>query len=105
MSEQDRMNRFHVGELVFHVRYNYRGVIFAYDTEFRGSDDWYASNRSQPARDQPWYHVLVDQANHTTYVAEENLIEDSDQGPIQHPLVEKFFATFLDGHYYVNSMN
>ncbi|MFQ5845905.1 MAG: heat shock protein HspQ, partial [Planctomycetota bacterium] len=64
--------RFEPGELVRHRRYGYRGVVAGLDPECRAGDEWYQGNLTQPDRRQPWYHVLVHGAQHTTYVAEEN---------------------------------
>ncbi len=93
--------RFDVGSLVRHRLFGYRGVVFDVDPEFRGSDDWYDQvARSRPPRDAPWYHVLVDEAQHTTYVAERNLDPESDEvGPIRHPRVDELFDAFEDGRY------
>ncbi|MCB1308094.1 MAG: heat shock protein HspQ [Leptospiraceae bacterium] len=101
----NRLNQFHIGDIVHHRRYNYRGVVFAYDSSFRGSDEWYQSNRTQPDRQQPWYHVLVNDAGHTTYVAEENLLPAESPDPINHPLVERLFGAYHEGRYYVHSLN
>ena len=98
-------NKYKVGEIIHHRRYDYRGVIFGYDSKFRGTDAWYNRNRTQPRKDQPWYHILVDEARHTTYVAEENLELSSSRAPIDHPLAEKLFATFHEGRYYNHSIN
>ena len=66
--------QFHIGQLVHHLLFDYRGVIFDVDRQFEGDDAWYdAMARSRPPRDKPWYHVLVHGADHTTYVAERNL--------------------------------
>jgi heat shock protein HspQ len=55
--------------------------------------------RSRPPKDEPWYHVLVDQAEHTTYVAERNLESDKRHDPIDHPLCDHFFNEFRNGQY------
>ena len=62
-------------------------------------DAWYASNRTQPQRDQPWYHVLVHGGEHSTYVAQENMREDSGGEQVLHPLVATFFVYFSGGRY------
>ena len=54
--------------------------------------------RPQP-KDQPWYHVLVNGAEHVTYVAERNLEKDDLQTPISHPGVDYFFERFENGFY------
>jgi heat shock protein HspQ len=92
--------KFSVGDLVHHLRFDYRGVVFDVDPVFMGSDEWYEEvARSRPPRDQPWYHVLVHGANHTTYVAERNLEPDPSREPIDHPAVGSFFGAFDEGRY------
>jgi len=91
--------RFAPGDLVYHKRYHYRGVIVAADPECRAGDAWYQKNQTKPHRNQPWYHVLVDGAAHTTYVAQSNLEPDALGEPVQHPLLEHFFSGF-DGRRY-----
>ena len=84
---------FYIGQIVHHVRFNYRGVIFAVDPEFNGSEEWYLKVAlSKPPRDKPWYHVLVDTALHTTYVAEQNLEPSQNTNQISHPLLGRFFG-------------
>ncbi len=94
--------RFSVGQLVHHRRFDYRGVIFDVDPIFSLDDDWYEQMAtSQPPRDKPWYHVLVD-GGQVTYVAERNLEPDASAAPISHPLLDRFFGTFRDGRYAPN---
>ena len=97
-----RAPRFEVGQCVRHDRYGYRGVIVALDLACRAEDGWYKSNRTQPDREQPWYHVLVHDAGHTTYAAQENLEEDPDPQPVSHPCMEIFFDGFDWGHHLRN---
>ena len=98
----DSKAKFFIGELVHHQLFDYRGVIFDVDAEFQGSEKWYAQMaRSQPPRDEPWYHVLVHNGTHTTYVAERNLEEDLSEDPIRHPLIEELFDGFANGHYVI----
>jgi heat shock protein HspQ len=92
--------KFFVGELVHHRLFDYRGAIFDVDPEFQGSEEWYAQMaRSRPPRDEPWYQVLVHNATHTTYVAEQNLEADESGEPIRHPLIEEIFDSFENGRY------
>lgn len=93
---------FEPGQIIRHLRYEYRGVIVERDERCKASNHWYESNKSQPARNQPWYHVLVDQAKHTTYVAEENLSQDPSGEPIDHDLLEMFFTRYENGRYIRN---
>lgn len=94
------ISRFSIGELVRHRLFNYRGVIVDVDHEFMLTEEWYEeSARSRPPKDKPWYHVLVHDAPHNTYVAERNLESDPSGEPVSHPLVELEFAEFRDGRY------
>ncbi len=92
--------RFSIGQIVHHRLFGYRGLIFDVDPTFQLTDEWYEQvARSLPPKDQPWYHVLPDRAQHTTYVAERNLEEDVSLEPIRHPLVEALFELGDDGVY------
>ena len=96
----ERTASFFVGQIVHHNRFDYRGVVYDVDATFQGTDEWYDTiARSRPPRDQPWYHVLVHQGEHTTYVAERHLEQDSDGGPIDHPALPELFGTFREGRY------
>jgi len=91
---------FSAGQLVHHKLFDYRGVVFDIDPVFLGSEAWYAQMaRSRPPKDRPWYHVLVDGASHTTYVAERNLEPDPGTAPIEHPLLEHYFRGFENSRY------
>ena len=94
--------KFELGQLICHKRYGYRGVVVDYDLKCRADEQWYQSNKTQPGKSQPWYHVLVDASDQTTYAAEENLQADPSGQPVQHPLVVRFFGTFADSHYVRN---
>jgi heat shock protein HspQ len=92
--------RFAIGEVVHHVRFDYRGVVVDVDPSYQGTEEWYHEvAKSRPPRDRPWYHVLVDDADHTTYVAERHLERDDSDEPIRHPLLGEFFDRFEHGRY------
>lgn len=92
--------RFTIGQVVHHQKFDYRGVIVDVDPIFQGSDEWYEQvARSRPPRDQPWYHVLVDNGNHMTYVAERHLESDDSGDPIHHPALESYFSDFNGSSY------
>ncbi len=76
-------------------------MIIGVDANFEGEDEWYEQMaKSKPAKDRPWYHVLVDQASHQTYVAEQNLeLEIENHSPIQHPLIDELFYELDNGIY------
>ena len=94
--------RFFPGQLVRHKRYKYRGVVVDYDEKCAASDVWYKANKTQPERDQPWYHVLVDDSQSITYPAESSLEPDPDPQPINHPMLPLFFEGF-DGTSYTRN--
>ena len=96
----NKIAKFQVGELVHHKLFDYRGVVVDVDANFSGSEEWYNTMaRSIPPKDEPWYHVLVHQAVHSTYVAEKNLEPDGTGKPITHPLLNHFFEDIRDGVY------
>ncbi len=75
-------------------------MVIDVDPEFQGTAEWYdAMARSRPPKDRPWYHVLVDGAEHNTYVAERNLEPDPSGHPIDHLSVGSFFAALGDEGY------
>jgi len=94
--------RFRRGQLVRHVRYGYRGVVVDYDLRCEADAAWYAANKTQPSRDQPWYHVLVHGTTQATYAAQENLAPDPSCAPVAHPLLRKYFSGFEGGAYVRN---
>ena len=92
--------KFSIGQCIHHRLFDYRGVIVDVDPEFLGQDEWYEANaKSRPPKNEPWYHVLVHDANSETYVAEQNLLEDDTREPVNHPLLDRFFVEY-DGNNY-----
>ena len=94
--------RFQPGQLVRHKRYGYRGVVVDLDRFCKAPDSWYLKNRSQPPRDQPWYHVLVDGSSTATYAAQTSLEAEDNASPVAHPLVDVFFSEFNGESYMRN---
>ena len=92
--------QFAIGQVVHHCKFDYRGVIVDVDAGFEGTDAWYEEvARSRPPKDKPWYHILVDDSDRITYVAERHLEPDSSTEPVVHPALATFFAGFEDGSY------
>ena len=92
--------KFFRGQQVLHRRFSYRGLIFDVDPIFRGTEEWYEEMaRTKPPKDEPWYHVLVHEADHTTYVAERNLLPYEGDDYIDHPLLPNYFDGFDQGVY------
>jgi len=92
--------KFHIGQVIQHRMFEYRGVVIDVDPYFRGTDDWYSSAaKSKPPKDRPWYHVLVDGQVHRTYVAERNLEPDEEGGPVKHADLDSYFKELGDDGY------
>ena len=92
--------KFSVGDLVYHRLFDYRGVIVDVDPDFQSTDEWYqVVAKSRPPKDQPWYHILVNETTRATYAAERNLEPDVSGEPIRHPMLEQFFSRFENGRY------
>ena len=94
--------RFASGQIVKHKRYGYRAVVVAADATCQATDAWYHSNATHPDRHQPWYHLLVHDAEHTTYAAQSSLEADDDNREINHPWIGDFFTGFDNGRYIRN---
>ena len=91
---------FYLGQIVDHLKFGYRGVVFGVDAEFSLSDEWYEQvARSRPPKDEPWYHVLVDQGSSATYVAQRHLSESADLGTVEHPGLDDYFDRFDGARY------
>ena len=76
MSESAKA-KYCIGQLIQHKLFDYRGIILGVDLEFNSTDEWYEMvAKSRPPKNEPWYHVLVHQKGHQTYVAEQNLQPD-----------------------------
>ncbi len=95
--------RYHIGEVVRHRIYPFRGVIFDVDPEFANTEEWWESipEDVRPRKDQPYYHLLAENAETTyvAYVSEQNLLPDDTGKPVSHPQVNDFFTAHEDGRY------
>jgi heat shock protein HspQ len=98
-----RKARFAIGQVVKHRIYPFRGVIFDVDPVFANTEEWLASipEEVRPRRDQPFYHLLAENAQTTyvAYVSEQNLLPDETGKPVSHPQVPHFFKELRLGHY------
>ena len=96
--------KFKIGQIIHHRLFNYTGVVFDIDPIFQGSEEWYEQvASSRPPKNKPWYHVLVHTAEHSTYVAEQNLDPEENPKAIQHPLINSLFTKFDGMQYYLKS--
>jgi len=92
-----------VGQIIQHKLFYYLGAVFDIDPTFQGTDEWYEQMaRSHPPKDEPWYHVLVNKAAHTTYVAERNLGPATAPQRIVNPLADRLFNRFDGERYYLH---
>lgn len=92
--------RFFPGQQVSHKLFGYRGLIFDVDPVFSGTEEWYEQMaKSKPPKDAPWYHVLVHEADHVTYVAQQNLEPYPGEDYIDHPMLPHLFNGFEAGVY------
>ena len=98
-----RRAKFAIGQVVKHRIYPFRGVIFDVDPVFANTEEWLASipEEVRPRRDQPFYHLLAENAQTTyvAYVSEQNLLPDDTGKPVSHPQVPQFFKELKRGHY------
>ena len=89
------VSRFFIGQLVDHLKFGYRGVVFGVDQQFAMTQEWYDEvAKSRPPKDQPWYQILVDGAGNTTYVAERHLQPSEDFAQIDNPFLGEYFSRF-----------
>lgn len=91
-----REARFSIGQVVKHRLFPFRGVVFDVDETFSNTEEWYEAIPAaiRPKRDQPFYHLLAENAESTyvAYVSEQNLLPDDSGDPINHPQVAELFA-------------
>ena len=98
---------FTIGDVVRHRMFDLRGVVFDVDPVFANSEEWYAAipEAIRPAREQPFYHLLAenDDGSYVAYVSQQNLVEDSKAGPVDHPTVDQIFEPWEEGRYRLRS--
>ena len=98
---------FNIGDVVKHKLYQFRGVIVDIDPEFANSEEWYQSipEDSRPKKDQPFYHLLAENSEtfYSAYVSQQNLLPDSESGPIHHPAIDSLFSDVSNGRYILKS--
>lgn len=102
MPRASRAN-FAIGDIVRHRQYDFRGVVFDVDPVFANSEEWYDQipKDLQPRREQPYYHLFAEneEGAYIAYVSQQNLVEDGESGPVDHPQIEQLFEEFEEGHY------
>ncbi len=98
-----RQAKFHIGQIVRHRIYPFRGVIFNVDPVFSNTEEWLMSipEDVRPHRNQPFYHLLAEnaQTSYIAYVSEQNLVSDESGRPLSHPQLNEMFSGIENGRY------
>ncbi len=96
--------RFTIGDIVRHRIFEFRGVIFDIDPVFANSEEWYESIPAEvrPAKDQPFYHLFAENgdSSYIAYVSQQNLLTDTESGPVSHPAISGMFEEWRSGERY-----
>ena len=99
--------KFQIGQIVKHRIHPFRGVIFDVDPEFANTEEWWLSipEANRPRREQPFYHLLAENAQgpYIAYVSEQNLISEQNPDPVSHPEIETFFEGLKNNLYIARS--
>ena len=91
--------KYTIGQVVKHIKQNYRGVIIDVDYSFQPQGlNSPITIKKNIANEQPWYRILVDDSSHITYVKETLLDKDSEDFPISHPELYNYL-TEKNGQY------
>jgi heat shock protein HspQ len=95
--------RFGIGDVVKHRVFDFRGVVFDIDPVFANSEEWWDAipKEVRPHREQPFYHLLAENgdSSYVAYVSQQNLLEDGEAGPVDHPSLDELFEDFEHGRY------
>ncbi len=88
--------KFGIGDRVIHRLFNFSGVIIDVDPEFNNDEEWWLSIPAEirPKKQQPFYHLLAlsESETYKAYVSEQNLLNDDDLQPFDHPELEDYFS-------------
>jgi heat shock protein HspQ len=92
-----------IGQVVKHRFHPFRGVVFDVDPTFANTEEWWLSipEEFRPVKDQPYYHVLAENAETTyiAYVSQQNLLPDGSGAPCRHPMIPELFDGLEGGSY------
>ncbi len=83
--------QFHRGQIIQHQEEDFKAIVVDYDMYFINDEELYNKNPNQPAKDAPWYYVLIDNTNAIGYFPQEALVALENDEDINHPLVDFFF--------------
>ncbi len=99
---------FNIGDIVKHRIYPFRGVIVDVDPEFSNTEEWYQSIPAEirPSKLQPYYHLMAENSDtfYSAYVSQQNLIIDGENGPVEHPDLDKMFVGIQKGKYLLKTI-
>ena len=100
---KNKLPVFCIGDVVRHRLYPFRGVIGDVDPEFDNTEEWYAAipEDIRPEREQPFYYLLAENSEtyYSAYVSQQNLLSDTENGPVNHPDIDDVFDGFEEGRY------
>ena len=103
MTKINRVAKFHIGQVVRHRLFPFRGVIYDVDPTFSNTEEWWLSIPAEmrPAKEQPYYHLFAENAesSYIAYVSEQNLLTDESGKPVGHPDIIQYFDEFKNGFY------
>lgn len=103
VTEVIKTAKYHIGQIVKHRVFPFRGVIFDVDPEFNNTEEWYEAipEDIRPSKDQPFYHLFAenDETEYVAYVSEQNLLRDESPEPLRHPEINEIFVKNDDGSY------
>lgn len=103
MPSKPTIAKYHIGQLVRHRVFEFRGVIFDVDPEFANTQEWYEAipEEIRPKKDQPFYHLYAENedSEYIAYVSEQNLLIDESNEPLRHPQLDEMFYKDSDGSY------
>jgi len=98
-----RNAKYHIGQVVKHRLFPFRGVIFDIDPVFNNTEEWWLAIPAEirPRKDQPFYHLFAEnpETEYVAYVSEQNLLPDMSGAPIRHPEVAELFERDDSGSY------
>ena len=98
---------FNIGDIVKHRIYPFRGVIVDVDPVFSNTEEWYQSIPAEirPSRNQPYYHLMAENTEtfYTAYVSQQNLVDDGENGPLEHPDLDEIFSGMEKGKYHLRN--
>ena len=101
--------KFGIGDRVIHRLFKFSGVIIDVDPEFNNDEEWWLGIPAEirPKKEQPYYHLLAlnENESYKAYVSEQNLLEDEDTLPFDHPDLEDYFTINNEGNLILLNQN